>query len=158
VNNYTEELSAIAKEDADLFIEDIKELIQEKDTDRVKALVKECYDLKIEILKCDDQEETALIEEILEAKLGTMAHVLDSERIVVSREAAASLCRALKSVLDGFVVVGRELIKISVRAAVGGVAGGLLGTVGDKLADKASDLVDNLVDSAADSVIEKLSS
>ena len=154
--SYADKLEDIAKEGADIFVQDMKDLVKERDNERLKDLVKECYDIKIDALK--NPEEAELLAELLDTKLGTLAHVLDSERIVVSREVAASVCRALKSMLNGFAVVGKELIKVSVRVVAGGLAGGILGSAGEKLADKALDVVDNLVDKTVESASEKLSS
>lgn len=153
-----EQLNAVADEGVSLFLDDMKDIMNtNKKQPLVKQIVRECYDIKIDWLKLDDgHADKALLDEILRAKLGSLAHVLDIQRLVVSKQAAEAVVRALKSMLSGFAVVAKALLKTAVSTAVGGVAGGLLGSAGEKLAEKALEAGEKLVDNVTEDLVEKL--
>jgi len=148
------QLKALASETTKQFCDDVGSMIEQRDAERLKELVTEITRLKAEKILASDEDED-LIQEIIDTKIGTMAHVLDSERIVISREAAVMVTMALKTCLSGFSIVAKELIKVSIRTAIGGAAGAILGPIGDSLAEKAMDaagkISDTIVDKATDS-------
>ena len=127
------------------FVMDVADMIDTSKSARVQELLEELSNLKIEAISSEPAD-AALYAEMIEDKLGSMAHVLAEEGIVKTSEIAFVVTRAAKTMLSGLAVVGKEFIKISLKATLGGVVGGALGGLGDKL-----------VDSAIDAVVDKLS-
>ena len=151
----SEQLKALAEEGVDTFLADLKDLVKDHDLPRVKEFAQEIAELQLEVLQTESAEDKDLLKELMESKLGTMAHVLDIERIVVSREIANMVCNGLKTFLKGFSVVAKELIKVSIRTAVGGVAGSIMGSAGEKLAEKALEAIGGQTDKLIDKGVEK---
>lgn len=159
MSEHSQQLKALASEGIDGLLADLKDIVKARDLPRVKELAQEIADLEIEALGAEG-EDKALLREMAATKLGTMAHVLDIERIVVSREIANVVTNGLKTFLQGFSVVAKELIKVAINTATSGIAGAFAGTAGEKLAASALGTLENagsdLVGKGLEAASEKL--
>lgn len=135
------QLKDLAKLAGQNFVFDVIEFVEDGKAPRLEQLAVELSELKIEALSAEDPDTRLLYGEMIEDKLGSMAHVLNSERIVANKRVGAMLTTGLKTMLGGFVTIAEPIIKASISGVVGGVLGGVLGDLGDKLVDKGIDAV-----------------
>jgi len=101
--------------------------------------------LKVDALTADDVDDRRLYVEMIEDKLGSLAHVVATEGIVASNEIGAMLATGARTMLSGFGIVAGPMIKLILTSTLGVVGGAVLGELGDKL-------VDTVVDAAIDSL------
>ena len=139
------QLKDLAKLAGEQFVTDVIDLIQADKAERLIELTIELTNLKVEALTADDAADRRLYVEMIEDKLGSLAHVVATEGIVASNEIGAILATGARTMLSGFAIVAKPLIKVSLTVALGSMGGAALGGLGDKI-------VDTVVDSAIDSL------
>lgn len=155
MSEHLQKIRSLAVTSLDEWLKDVKDLVQDKDMPLVKELAREIAEIEIEAVLADDSETRALVAELSKTKRGTMLHLLDTQRIVASREMAALIVRSLKTFLTGFSVVTKEVLKAGIRVGVGGPAGALLGSAGEGLVESAIEAIEKASDSAVDKGVEK---
>lgn len=135
---YKDQLSSLARIMSDSVISDLEDIIEDGKSDRALALISELSELKTQALVSSASDKRLYVE-MIEDKLGSLEHILDSERIVASKAIATIFTRSVKTALAAFSSIGAELIKATVSGVIGGISGGLLGGLGDGLVDIATD-------------------
>jgi len=139
------QLKDLAKLAGEQFVTDVIDLIQADKAERLIELTIELTNLKVDALTADDVDDRRLYVEMIEDKLGSLAHVVATEGIVASNEIGAMLATGARTMLSGFGIVAGPMIKLILTSTLGVVGGAVLGELGDKL-------VDTVVDAAIDSL------
>lgn len=141
------QLTFVGKDLAKEFAIKLKDHISADKSERVEELIRDIAAVKTQAMLASE-ENAPLYMELLEDKLASLNHVLDSERILAEREFKAVFVTAAKALLETFGSVGAELVKSAVKGAVSGAVGSALGGLGETIVEKA---VDKLGDSLSPS-------
>lgn len=103
-------LNVLADSVADEFFEESEEILKNHSKSLVvRRLLREVAQCELDILRAKPQDRDVLTM-LRDTKLKTALHVMETERIIASREIAEALKRGFMSFLKGFGVIAKDVL------------------------------------------------